>query len=150
MIKRTTVETAVGVFMLIGIICIGYLTIKLGKMELLGENYYMIQARFQNATGVKAGSQVEISGVQVGQVDTITLDKERQVALVKMKINKGITLSDDVIASVKTSGLIGDRYIKLSPGGSEDVLKDGETITETESAVDIEELVSKYVFGGVK
>ncbi|MGD9972439.1 MAG: outer membrane lipid asymmetry maintenance protein MlaD [Desulfatirhabdiaceae bacterium] len=150
MIKRTTVETAVGVFMLIGIICIGYLTIKLGKMELLGENYYMVQARFQNATGVKVGSQVEISGVQVGQVDTITLDKERQVALVKMKINKGIVLSDDVIASVKTSGLIGDRYIKLSPGGSEDILKDGDTITETESAVDIEELVSKYVFGGVK
>jgi phospholipid/cholesterol/gamma-HCH transport system substrate-binding protein len=150
MIKRTTVETAVGVFMLIGIICIGYLTIKLGKMELLGENYYMVQARFQNATGVKVGSQVEISGVQVGQVDTITLDKERQVAFVKMKINNGVVLSDDVIASVKTSGLIGDRYIKLSPGGSEDILKDGDTITETESAVDIEELVSKYVFGGVK
>jgi phospholipid/cholesterol/gamma-HCH transport system substrate-binding protein len=150
MIKRTTVETAVGVFVLIGILCVGYLTIKLGKMELLGENYYMVQARFQNATGVRAGSQVEISGVQVGQVDKLLLDTERQVALVRMKINKGIILSDDVIASVKTSGLIGDRYIKLSPGGSEDMLKDGDTITETESAVDIEELVSKYVFGGVK
>jgi len=144
------VETAVGVFVLIGILCVGYLTIKLGKMELLGENYYMVQARFQNATGVRAGSQVEISGVQVGQVDKLLLDTERQVALVRMKINKGIILSDDVIASVKTSGLIGDRYIKLSPGGSEDMLKDGDTITETESAVDIEELVSKYVFGGVK
>ncbi|MFZ3048688.1 MAG: outer membrane lipid asymmetry maintenance protein MlaD [Desulfatirhabdiaceae bacterium] len=150
MIKRKTVETAVGVFVLIGILCVGYLTIKLGKMELLGENYYIVQARFQNATGVKVGSQVEISGVQVGQVDKIILDTERQVALVRMKINKGIILSDDVIASVKTSGLIGDRFIKLSPGGSENMLKDGDTITETESAVDIEELVSKYVFGGVK
>ncbi|HSO67703.1 MAG TPA: outer membrane lipid asymmetry maintenance protein MlaD [Desulfatirhabdiaceae bacterium] len=150
MIKRTTVETAVGVFVLIGILCVGYLTIKLGKMELLGENYYIVEARFQNATGVKVGSQVEISGVQVGQVDKIILDTERQVALVRMKINKGIILSDDVIASVKTSGLIGDRFIKLSPGGSENMLKDGDTITETESAVDIEELVSKYVFGGVK
>jgi phospholipid/cholesterol/gamma-HCH transport system substrate-binding protein len=148
--KRTTVETAVGVFMLIGILCVGYLTIKLGKMELLGENYYIVNARFQNATGVKAGSQVEISGVQVGQVERISLDPERQVALIRMKINKDVTLSDDVIASVKTAGLIGDRYIKLSPGGSEDLLKNGDTITETESALDIEELVSKYVFGGVK
>lgn len=150
MMKRTTVETAVGVFMLIGILCVGYLTIKLGKMELLGENYYIVNARFQNATGVKAGSQVEISGVQVGQVERISLDPERQVALIRMKINKDVTLSDDVIASVKTAGLIGDRYIKLSPGGSEDLLKNGDTITETESALDIEELVSKYVFGGVK
>ncbi len=150
MMKRTTVETAVGVFMLIGILCVGYLTIKLGKMELLGENYYIVNARFQNATGVKAGSQVEISGVQVGQVERISLDPERQVALIRMKINKDVTLSDDVIASVKTAGLIGDRYIKLSPGGSEELLKNGDTITETESALDIEELVSKYVFGGVK
>ncbi|MEW6260304.1 MAG: outer membrane lipid asymmetry maintenance protein MlaD [Thermodesulfobacteriota bacterium] len=148
--KKTVIETAVGVFVLIGLICVGYLTIKLGKMELIGDNYYYLQARFQNATGVKKGAQVEIAGVQVGQVDTITLDPKRQVALLRLKIQKSVQLSDDVIASVKTAGLIGDRYIKLSPGGSDSMLKNGDTITETESALDIEELVSKYVFGGVK
>ncbi len=150
MLKKTVIETAVGVFVLIGLICVGYLTIKLGKMELIGDNYYYLQARFQNATGVKKGAQVEIAGVQVGQVDTITLDPKRQVALLRLKIQKSVQLSDDVIASVKTAGLIGDRYIKLSPGGSDSMLKNGDTITETESALDIEELVSKYVFGGVK
>uniref|UniRef100_A0A7C4RQR5 Outer membrane lipid asymmetry maintenance protein MlaD n=1 Tax=Desulfatirhabdium butyrativorans TaxID=340467 RepID=A0A7C4RQR5_9BACT len=148
--KKTLIETAVGVFVLIGLMCVGYLTIKLGKMELIGDNYYYLQARFQNATGVKKGAQVEIAGVQVGQVDDIALDPKRQVALLRLKIQKGVQLSDDVIASVKTAGLIGDRYIKLSPGGSDSLLKNGDTITETESALDIEELVSKYVFGGVK
>lgn len=150
MVKKAFIETAVGVFVLIGLICVGYLTIKLGKMELIGDNYYYLQARFQNATGVKKGAQVEIAGVQVGQVDQIALDPKRQVALLRLKIQKGVQLSDDVIASVKTAGLIGDRYIKLSPGGSDSLLKNGDTITETESALDIEELVSKYVFGGVK
>lgn len=150
MVKKAFIETAVGVFVLIGLICVGYLTIKLGKMELIGDNYYYLQARFQNATGVKKGAQVEIAGVQVGQVDHIALDPKRQVALLRLKIQKGVQLSDDVIASVKTAGLIGDRYIKLSPGGSDSLLKNGDTITETESALDIEELVSKYVFGGVK
>jgi len=150
MVKKTVIETAVGVFVLIGLVCLGYLTIKLGKMELIGDNYYYLQARFQNATGVKKGAQVEIAGVQVGQVDNIALDPKRQVALLRLKIQKGVQLSDDVIASVKTAGLIGDRYIKLSPGGSDSLLKNGDTITETESALDIEELVSKYVFGGVK
>lgn len=150
MVKKTFIETAVGVFVLIGLMCVGYLTIKLGKMELIGDNYYYLQARFQNATGVKKGAQVEIAGVQVGQVDDIALDPKRQVALLRLKIQKGVQLSDDVIASVKTAGLIGDRYIKLSPGGSDSLLKNGDTITETESALDIEELVSKYVFGGVK
>ncbi|WP_028325988.1 outer membrane lipid asymmetry maintenance protein MlaD [Desulfatirhabdium butyrativorans] len=148
--NRTAIESAVGVFVLIGLLCVGYLTIKLGKMELLGDNFYYLQARFQNATGVKKGAQVEIAGVPVGQVDSITLDRQKQMALIKMKIQKGIQVTDDVIASVKTSGLIGDRFIKLSPGGSDKILKSGDTITETESAIDIEALVSKYVFGGVK
>jgi phospholipid/cholesterol/gamma-HCH transport system substrate-binding protein len=88
--------------------------------------------------------------VQVGQVTQISLDPEEQVAIVRMKIIKDVVLTDDVIASVKTSGLIGDKYIKLSPGGSDEILKDGEMITETESSLDIEELVSKYAFGDVE
>ncbi|MFH0999024.1 MAG: outer membrane lipid asymmetry maintenance protein MlaD [Pseudomonadota bacterium] len=147
--QKTSIEMAVGVFMLIGIACVGYLTIQLGKMQWIGDNFYALEARFKSAAGLKTGSQVEIAGVQVGQVDAIRFDQTRQMAMVRLKIQKNIVLTDDVIASVKTSGLIGDRYIKLTPGGSELVLKPGDQITETESAIDFEELISKYVFGGV-
>ena len=147
--QKTSIEMAVGVFMLIGIACVGYLTIQLGKMQWVGDNNYALEARFKSAAGLKTGSQVEIAGVQVGQVDAIRFDQDRQMALVRLKIQKGIVLTDDVIASVKTSGLIGDRYIKLTPGGSNLVLKPGDQITETESAIDFEELISKYVFGKV-
>ena len=147
--NKTSVEIAVGAFVLVGIACIGYLTIHLGKMDLVGGNHYILTARFQSVAGLKSGAQVELAGVQVGQVGSITLDPVQQVALVSLKIYDHVALSDDAIASVKTAGLIGDKYIDITPGGSEEVLGPGEAIADTESALDIEELVSKYVFGGV-
>ncbi|MGD8963722.1 MAG: outer membrane lipid asymmetry maintenance protein MlaD [Desulfobacterales bacterium] len=148
--KKGSVELGVGIFVIIGLICVGYLTIQLGKMKLLGEDHYFLNARFLSVTGLKSGAQVEIAGVEVGQVDSISLDPKDNVAMVRLKIKRDIVLSDDVIASVKTSGLIGDKYIKLSPGGSDDILEPEDTIIETESALDIEELISKYAFGEVK
>ena len=145
--NKTSIEIAVGIFVLIGILCVAYLTIRLGKMELLGGHYYTLNARFQSVSGLKSGAQVEMAGVQVGQVDTIQLDPVQQVAIITMKINQSVRFTDDVIASVKTSGLIGDKYIALAPGGSEQILNPGDMITDTESAVDLEELISKYVFG---
>lgn len=147
--KRGAIETAVGGFVLIGIICIAYLTVRLGRMELFGDAHYVLEARFQSVTGLKTGSNVEMSGVTIGKVDRIYLDPERLVAVVRMKIQEEVRLSDDTIASVKTSGLIGDKFIMITPGGSEDMLGPGDMISETESALDIEELISKYVFGGV-
>jgi phospholipid/cholesterol/gamma-HCH transport system substrate-binding protein len=147
--KKTSMETAVGIFVVIGIVCVGYLTVKLGKMELIGDNYYPIYARFRSVSGLKMGGYVEMAGVQIGKVDSISLDQEKKTALVEMKILKEVILSDDVIASVTTAGLIGDKYINLSPGGSETILKPGDLITETESAVNLEELISKYVFGSM-
>ena len=147
--KRSSVEIWVGIFVVIGILCIGYLTIRLGQMEWLGDKYYDLYARFQSVSGLTAGTHIEIAGVSVGRVDSITLDREKQIAVVTLKIQKGIELTDDVIASIKTSGLIGDKYINLSPGGSDVALKPGDFITETESAIDLEELISKYVFGKV-
>jgi phospholipid/cholesterol/gamma-HCH transport system substrate-binding protein len=147
--KRSSIELGVGIFVLIGLICVGYLTIKLGKMEWLGENHYLLNARFESVSGLKAGAEVDLAGVQIGQVDSISLDNVRQMALVQLKIQKGVQLSQDVIASVKTAGLIGDKYISISPGGASEMLKPGDTIEETESALDIEELISKYVFGKV-
>ena len=148
--KKTSVETAVGVFVLIGLICVAYLTIKLGKMEWFGDDYYTLEARFNSVSGLKAGAVVDMAGVEIGQVADIHLDNQKQVAIVRLKIKKGVMLTDDVIASVKTSGLIGDKYIRLTPGGSDRILKSGDMIIDTESALDIEELVSKYVFGDAK
>jgi phospholipid/cholesterol/gamma-HCH transport system substrate-binding protein len=145
--KKTSVETAVGIFVLIGLISVAYLTIKLGKMEWFGDDYYTLDARFTSVSGLKAGAVVDMAGVEIGQVADIQLDNQRQVAIVNLKIKKGVILTDDVIASVKTSGLIGDKYIRLTPGGSDRILNTGDMIIETESALDIEELVSKYVFG---
>jgi phospholipid/cholesterol/gamma-HCH transport system substrate-binding protein len=147
--NRSLVETAVGIFVLIGIICVGYLTVRLGKMEWFGVDHYSVSAQFQSISGLNNGASVEVAGVQIGKVDSISLDKEEMAAVVKMKIQKGVVLTDDVIASIKTAGLIGDKYIKLTPGGSDEILKSGDMIIETESAIDLEELISKYVFGGV-
>lgn len=90
-----------------------------------------------------------MAGVQIGRVGPIRLDPETQLAVVTLKVDNGVVVTDDAIASVKTAGLIGDKYVSISPGGSDVVLKPGSTISDTESAVDIEQLISKYVFGGV-
>lgn len=148
--KKGTVETGVGVFVLIGLVCVAYLAIKLGKMEWLSNDTYLVSAKFSTVTGLKEGAVVEIAGVQVGKVESITLDRENMVAKVLMKIRNGVELDDETIASVKTSGLIGDKYIRLQPGGGAKILKDGGQITETQSAVDMEELVGKYAFGEAK
>ena len=148
--KNTSIEAVVGLFMLIGIVCVGYLSIHLGKMEWGGDRFYPVFARFQSVSGLIAGAHVELAGVHIGKVDSIALDPKRLVAVVELKIQKSLMLSDDVIASVRTSGLIGDKYIELVPGNSDNILKPGGLITETESAVNLESLISKYVFGGAK
>ena len=147
--KKSSLELGVGIFVLIGLVCVGYLTVRLGEMEFFEDEHYFLNARFQSVAGLKTGANIEIAGVQVGQVDSILLELEDHVALVRLKIKKDVVLTDDVIASIKTAGLIGDKYIKLSPGGSDEILEPGDTIIETESALDIEEIISKYAFGGV-
>jgi phospholipid/cholesterol/gamma-HCH transport system substrate-binding protein len=147
--KSSSLEIGVGIFVAIGLACLGYLTFRLGEVEILGGRTYHLDARFKSVTGLKTGAQVEIAGVKVGQVEAIALEPREQVALVRLKIREDLKLSEDVIASVKTAGLLGDKYIQLSPGGSERVLKPGDLILETEPPLDIEALVSKYAFGKV-
>lgn len=143
-------EIIVGIFMVIGILCLGYVSIKLGKMELVGGDYYTVSAGFDSVSGLKPGARVEVAGVEVGKVDRITLDaKSGDRALAYLKIKTGVKITDDVIASVRTSGIIGDKFIKLKPGGSDRMLKNNDQIRETESAIDIEELVSKFIHGKV-
>ena len=144
-------EMMVGTFMLIGILCLGYVSIKLGKMEIVGGDFYSVIARFDSVSGLKPGARVEVAGVEVGKVDRIALDaKSGDQALAYLKIKTGVKITDDVIASVRTSGIIGDKFIKLRPGGSDKMLKNNDTIRETESAIDIEELVSKFIHGKVE
>jgi len=143
-------ETVVGLFVLIGLLCTAYLTVKLGRMELFNTDGYTLYARFASVTGLRPGAEVEIAGVRVGRVTAVTLDKNQPLAVVTMLVNNDVRLTDDVIASVRTSGLIGDKYISLEPGGVGDELHSGDTITDTESAVDIEKLISNYVFGRFK
>src|SRR6185369_1262176 len=143
-------EMTVGVFMLIGMLCLGYVSIKLGKMEIMGGDYYTVSAQFDSVSGLKPGARVELAGVEIGKVDRISLDtKSGDQAVTRLKIKSGIKITDDVIASVRTSGIIGDKFIMLKPGGSDRFLKDNDKIRETESAIDIEELVSKFIHGKV-
>ncbi len=149
--KTTNIDTVVGLFVLIGILCLGYLSINLGKLEFFGGDSYQVKAYFDSVAGLKKGASVEIAGVEVGRVDGISIDpKQGARARVDLSVRKGLKLQDDVIASVRTRGLIGDRYILLKPGGSDTPIEPGGTIRETEPAVDFEELFSKYVHGQVE
>ena len=144
-------ETAVGIFVLLGLVCVAYLTIKLGRMELFVNQGFELAARFDSASGLRVGADVELAGVPVGRVVSISLDPDpvHSQAVVRLRLDKDLRLSDDIIASIKTSGLIGDKYVSLSRGGSETILAPGGIITETESPVDLESLLGKYAFGGV-
>jgi len=148
--NRYKLELIVGIFVLIGILAVGYLTIRLGKIQLLGGNYYTVNARFSNIGGLKVGNEVQVSGVVVGRVENIMLNYEDYSVIVTLSVLNDIKLSDDTIASIKTSGLIGDKYITLLPGGSDEMLRPGDTIIDTFPPIDIEELISKYIFGNVE
>ncbi len=146
---NTSRDVVVGIFVLLGLLCTAYLTVKLGRMESFGSKGLELTARFTSVSGLRVGAGIEMAGVQVGRVSSITLDTKTAQAVVVLGFSVPIELSEDTIASVKTSGLIGDKYINLAPGGSETMLTSGDTIEETESAVDLESLLSKYAFGGV-
>src|SRR5687768_6109337 len=146
--EKTKLELVVGVFVLVGIVCLAYLSIKLGKLELVGGSVYEVEAQFNSASGLKPGSAIEIAGVEVGRVRGITLVEDR--AKIKLAINNTVKLYTDTFASIKTRGIIGEKFMALSPGGGGDPLKPGEKIRDTESGVDLEELVSQFIHGNVK
>jgi phospholipid/cholesterol/gamma-HCH transport system substrate-binding protein len=147
-VKKIDLEVAVGFFLLIGIFALGYISVRLGKLEVLGSKGYTVYAEFSEAGGIKPGASIQIAGVTVGRVSGIRLDKNYE-ALVSCEINKGVRLQEDAIASIKTSGLIGEKFVQISPGASEKYIPDGGKIRETEAAIDIEALISKDVFGKI-
>ena len=148
--KKYALETTVGIFLVFGLLCIGYMTVKLGHVSLLGDNAYSLFARFTTVSGLRVGSPVNMLGIGIGRVGRLTMDQKDQKAVVEIRIQKGIKVYDDAIASIKTEGLIGDMFLSIVPGGSGKLLGPGGTITETQPAVDLVDLVGKYAFGEVK
>ncbi len=148
--KKYALETVVGIFVVIGLLAIAYMTLKLGHVTILGTDTYYLNARFTNVSGLRVGSPVDIYGIEIGRVEAVMIDQQNERALVDMSIQNGVTVYADAIASIKTEGLIGDKYVSIDPGGSEEQLKPGGTIIETQSAIDIVDLVGKYAFGEVK
>jgi phospholipid/cholesterol/gamma-HCH transport system substrate-binding protein len=145
--KKFDLELTVGLFIIAGIICLGYLSIKLGKMEVIGGNGYDIYALFSNTGGLRTGSPVVIAGVDVGRVKSVILDNYQ--ARVVLHLPENVKIQEDAIASVKTKGLIGEKYIEITPGGSDKIIKPGGRIRETQPAINLEDLISKFVFGRI-
>ncbi len=148
--KKYAMETTVGIFIVFGLILIGYMTVKLGHVSLFGDDTYKLRARFTSVSGLRAGSTVDMLGIEIGRVERLFIDQKDQKAVVEMNIRKDIKIYDDAIASIKTEGLIGDKYLSIDPGGGGELLRPGGNIIETQPALDIESLVSKYAFGEIK
>ncbi|UCD65870.1 MAG: outer membrane lipid asymmetry maintenance protein MlaD [Deltaproteobacteria bacterium] len=144
--KKINTEFVVGIFMLAGFLAFVYLSTQMGEFSVFSlERNYQIEAEFDNVSGLKVGATIEIAGVNVGKVSGISLG-EQNLAKVTMLINQDIKVTADAIASIRTQGLIGDKYIKIIQGADEEMLADGGEIFDTEAAIDFEELVSKYIF----
>lgn len=146
--ERAKLELIVGVFVLAGLACLGYLSIKLGKLEIVGGDVYQVRAEFNSASGLKAGASVEVAGVEIGRVRRIRLQDDR--ALVAMSIYNDVALYGDTIASIKTRGIIGEKFVSISPGGAGEPLEDGGMIRDTESGIDLEEVIGQFIHGQVK
>jgi phospholipid/cholesterol/gamma-HCH transport system substrate-binding protein len=145
--KRIDTELLVGLFMIIGITCLTYLSIKLGRMEIIGDKGYKLYAEFSEIGGLKNGASVEIAGVEVGRVKNISLSDYQ--AKIELQINSGVKIQEDSIAAVKTKGLLGEKFIQISPGGDEQVISPGGKIRETQPPLDLEKAIGNFIFGKV-
>jgi phospholipid/cholesterol/gamma-HCH transport system substrate-binding protein len=147
--KNTKLELSVGIFVMLGIAAITYLTIQVGTGSMLSGDTYLIESRFANAGGLHTGSSVLLAGVTVGRVEGIRMEPADYSAIVTLRVLSTLRLPTDSMASIKTTGLIGDKFISLSPGADDTYMSPGSRITMTESAVDLESLIGKMAFGSV-
>lgn len=144
--NKRNIEFYVGLFVIIGLLCAGYLFVVIGEISFMKDKQYSVYAFFSSVSGLKKGARIEMTGVKIGTVKDISIDQKQLLAKVQLKIDENIKLSEDVIASVKTSGIIGQKYIDILPGGSDIILEPGDAIYNTESSLDIESLVRKFIF----
>lgn len=143
------IDLSVGAFVLVGILAILYLAIKIGGGRLTGGDAREVKAIFSNVGGLNPASNVMIAGVKIGTVNSIALNPDTLKAEVTLRIDQGIALYDDATASIRTNGLIGDKYISIYPGTPDIGLELDGPIVDTESAIDIEGLISRFAFGSV-
>ena len=136
----------VGVFMLAGLACVAWIALSLGGTGLIQDGRYEVTARFGSVSGLREGAWVELAGVRVGNVASISVDPEYYEAVVTLRLEPQVRLQTDAIASVRTAGIIGEKFIKITPGGAEALVPPGGELLETESSISLEELVSKYIF----
>ena len=118
----------------------------MGDFGLLNNTQYTIKAEFTSASGLKKGAHVEMAGVSVGKVKNIIFNPETYLAEVYIAIENNIKIPEDSTASIRTAGIIGDKFLKISPGGSETIIEKNMSIVETEPSINLEELISKYIF----
>jgi phospholipid/cholesterol/gamma-HCH transport system substrate-binding protein len=142
--SRTT-QLIVGVFGLVGLLALAVLSMRLGRVELFAAPSYTLYANFDNISGLKASDQVQIAGVDVGKVGSIELRDNR--ARVALRIKQGVTIDDDAIAAIKTSGIIGDKYVSIALGPSDQTLHDAEVIRHTQSAFVLEDAIGQLING---
>lgn len=148
--KQKSLELLVGIFVILGLAAVAYMTLKLGSGELLGRDTYLVEARFANAGGMSKGSSVLLAGVPVGRVESVRMDPSDYCAIATLRLLREVRLPTDTMASIKTTGLIGDKYVALAPGADETEVEEGFRLTLTESAVDLESLIGKMAFGKVE
>ncbi len=141
------IEMTVGVFVFLGLVAIAWLALKVGQVGGIGESGYTLTANFNDAGGVRKGSDIMMAGVTVGRVDDVKLTNNDHATMI-LRIHEGVAISEDAFASVRTKGIIGDRYVRITQGMEEAHLVAGSEIEETESAINIEDLISKYIFSG--
>ena len=147
--KKINLELIVGCFLICGFIAFAYISLQFGEFSLFSQKKnYTLYADFDSVSGLKKGAVITMAGVNIGRVSKIVLTDDEQ-ARVSLFLVKEVKVTDDAIASVKTQGIIGDKYIRISQGGADEFLGEGDLLTETESALDVEELVSKFIFGDV-
>ena len=141
--KSLTIEFWVGVFCLLGLLCFGYLAISIASIRISDAGYYEVNAEFDSIAGLKSGAPAEIAGVEIGEVKGFSLNGTS--AIVTLRIKDNVKLRDDDIAAIRTKGIIGDRYLKIIPGGSDKQISSGGKIGDTESAVEFEEILGKFI-----
>ena len=143
--KRFNLEVTVGLFVVLGLLALGYLSIKLGKLQLGIGHTYVLTAVFPTVTGLKPSATVEVAGVEIGLVETIRLEDFE--AVVTLRLSENVRLQEDAIASIRTRGMIGEKYIRISPGGSYRLIPPGGRIREVETPIDFEDLIGRFVQG---
>jgi phospholipid/cholesterol/gamma-HCH transport system substrate-binding protein len=145
--NRSAIDLWVGIFVVIGIGAIAFLSLKVGNLTTVSnEAGYHLSAAFDNIGGLKLRAPVKAAGVVVGRVERITLDPQSYQALVTMRIDQGYQFSKDTIASILTSGLLGEVYVGLDSGGDTQMLADNSRIAKTQSAMVLEKLIGQFMF----